>query len=123
VFLWPTRFAQATEVVALPFHELVDLAADARSSLQRIVFINSIGRCGSTLVCRALAEADDVVALSEPDVFIELQLMRDRGDPDIESLLDACTLLLNAPRAATAYVIKRREPEYRAGGAPDGVLS
>ena len=54
-FLWQTQFAQATEVVAVPFREFVDLAAHARSSLERIVFVHSIGRCGSTLACRALS--------------------------------------------------------------------
>ncbi len=107
-FLWQTQFAQATEVVAVPFREFVDLAAHARSSLERIVFVHSIGRCGSTLACRALAEADDVVALSEPDVFIQLQQMRDRGDREVDSLLESCTVLLHAPRAATTFVIKLR---------------
>jgi hypothetical protein len=77
-------------------------------SLDRMVLIHSTGRCGSTLVSPVLAEASDVSALSEPDVFIQLQKMRDRGDPDVDSLLKTCTRLLFAPRAARTCVVKMR---------------
>ena len=73
-----------------------------------MVLIHSTGRCGSTLVSVALAEASDVTALSEPDVFIQLQQMRDRGYPDVDRLLKTCTRLLFAPRAARTCVVKMR---------------
>ena len=107
-FLWHTQFVEATEVISLPFHELAELTAQASIPFKRLVFIHSTGRCGSTLVGLALAEADDLVALSEPEVFIQLQQMRDRGDSEVDNLLQICTQLLFAPRAARTVVIKLR---------------
>ena len=116
-FLWHTQFAEATEVVAVPFREFIDLAAHARSSLERIVFVHSIGRCGSTLACRSLAEADDVVALSEPDVFIQLQQMRDRGIREVDSLLESCTRPAACSQGRQDMRDQAPQPEYRAGRA------
>ncbi len=107
-FLWHAQYTEATEVISVPFREVTGLAARARVLLDRLVFIHSTGRCGSTLVSLALAEPTDVAALSEPDVFIQLQQMRDRGDPEVDSLLKACTRLLFAPRAARTCVVKLR---------------
>jgi hypothetical protein len=107
-FLWHAQYTEATEVISVPFGDLADLAARAPMSLDRLVLIHSTGRCGSTLVSMALAEASDVAALSEPDVFIQLQQMRDRGDPEVDSILEACTRLLFAPRAARTCVVKLR---------------
>jgi hypothetical protein len=107
-FLWHAQFTHATELVSVPFHELTELAQQVPSSLERVVFVHSTGRCGSTLASLALAEADGVVALSEPDVFIQLQRQRDRGDREALSLLEACTILLFVPRAARTSVIKFR---------------
>jgi hypothetical protein len=107
-FLWLAQFNYATEVISVPFRELNGLAARARTALGRLVFVHSTGRCGSTLASLALAEADDVVALSEPDVFIQLQQQGDRGDREVDSLLPACTTLLFAPRPARTCVVKLR---------------
>ncbi len=120
-FLWHTQFVEATEVISLPFHELAELTAQASIPFKRLVFIHSTGRCGSTLVSLALAEADDLVALSEPEVFIQLQQMRDRGDSEVDNLLQD---LYSAPVCSEGRQDGRdqaSQPEHRVGRALAGV--
>ena len=107
-FLYQTQFAEATEIISVPFQELHELAARVRFSSEGLVLVQSTARCGSTLVCQALAAGDDVVALSEPDVYFQVQQLRDKGDPEAEELLATCTAMLFAPRAARTSVIKFR---------------
>lgn len=65
-FLWhPVHRGYRGRVV--PFGELHDLAAKAPVPSERLVLVQSTGRCGSTLVSHALAAGEGVVSLSEPD--------------------------------------------------------
>ena len=107
-FLYQTQHREATELVSVPFDELFELAAGAAVPPERLVFVQSTGRCGSTLVSRALAAGDDVVSLSEPDVYYQLHLLRDAHDPDFGALVKACTTLLCASRPAATWTIKFR---------------
>jgi len=107
-FLWQAQYTQATEVVSVPFGELHDLAAKAPIPPERLVLVQSTGRCGSTLVSQALAAGEGVVALSEPDVYHQLHQLRDQGDAEFEALLKTCTTMLCAPRPATTWAIKFR---------------
>ena len=107
-FLYQAQFTEATEVVSVPFGELHDLAAKAPVPSERLVLVQSTGRCGSTLVSHALASGEGVVALSEPDVYHQLHQLRDQADPEFEALLKTCTTLLCAPRPAASWAIKFR---------------
>jgi hypothetical protein len=78
-FLYQAQYTQATEAVSVPFGQLHDLATRAPIPSERLVLVQSTGRCGSTLVSQALAAAEGVVSLSEPDVYLQLHQLRDRG--------------------------------------------
>lgn len=107
-FLYQAQYTQATEAVSVPFGQLHDLATRAPIPSERLVLVQSTGRCGSTLVSQALAAAEGVVSLSEPDVYLQLHQLRDRGDPELEALLKTCTTVLCAPRPAATWAIKFR---------------
>jgi len=106
-FFYQTQFEMATELVSVPFAELHMLAASAGNP-SPLVQIHSTGRCGSTLVSQALAAADDVVSLSEPDVYYQLHQLRDARDPEFDALCKSCTVMLCAPRPGQTWAIKFR---------------
>ena len=93
----------ARRVLKVPFDALQDLASKIPAP-QRVIFIFSIGRCGSTLVANALSTAASVWSLSEPDVY-SLLIMQNYTDaerldyaPDeVIGLIRACTRLLFRP--------------------------
>ncbi len=106
-FLYLTQYRYATELMSVPFAEVRRVADASPVPSERIVQVHSTGRCGSTLVSNAAA-ADDVISLSEPDVYYQLHQLRDGGDPEFEALLKSCTTLLCAPRPARTWAIKFR---------------
>jgi hypothetical protein len=107
-FLWQAQYTGATEVISVPFGQLHDLARRTPVPPERLVLIQSTGRCGSTLVTHTLAAGEGVVALSEPDVYHQLHQLRDQGDAEFEALLKTCTTMLCAPRPAATWAIKFR---------------
>jgi hypothetical protein len=58
-------------VLRVPFDALEELA-EGIPSPEQVIFIFSIGRCGSTLVSRALNAVPGVWSLSEPDIYTRL---------------------------------------------------
>lgn len=107
-FLYDAQFSSATEVVLVPFDEVHRLAEAAHVPSDRLVWVHSTGRCGSTLVSQVLAGVPGVVCLSEPDVYMQLHELRDSGHPELGALLRSCTVLLCAPRPASTWVFKFR---------------
>ena len=71
-FYYEAQYRYATELIAVPFEQFVDLANEVTLRPGRLVFIYSTGRCGSTLVSHAFGLAGHVISLSEPDVFTQL---------------------------------------------------
>ncbi|CAH1271511.1 Hypp4665 [Branchiostoma lanceolatum] len=70
-FLYQTQRANAEELLLLPFDVLpavADTLTETLSSLKNI-FLYNTGRCGSTLMCKAMDVINDVQAVSEPNVF------------------------------------------------------
>lgn len=116
-FLYQTQYSAATELVAVPFAELHRVAATVEAPSERLVFVYSVGRCGSTLVSKAFAAADGVVSLSEPDFFWQLHALQDAGDPELDTLVASCIRLLCAPRPARAWAIKLRSHEIELADA------
>ncbi len=107
-FLYQAQYTQAIEVVSVPFGPLHELAARSPIPPERLVLVQSTGRCGSTLVSHALAAGEGVVSLSEPDIYSQLHHLRDQGDSEFEALLKTCTTMLCVPRPAVTWAIKFR---------------
>ncbi|CAH1271509.1 Hypp4663 [Branchiostoma lanceolatum] len=94
-FLYQAQRANAEKLLLLPF-DLLQTVTDALSETQSTVmniFLYNTGRCGSTLMCKAMDVINDVQALSEPDVFqmiIEMQKAFDLIQADSENFFHAC---------------------------------
>jgi hypothetical protein len=107
-FVYVTQYEEATEVVSIPYETALALAETVELDASRLVIVYSIGRCGSTLVSAALGAVEGSASFSEPDVYFALHALLDRGDPEAAALVRAATLLLCAPRPASAWAIKLR---------------
>lgn len=71
------------------FNELARILPDPA----QLVLLHSVGRCGSTLLCKALGELG-VVTLSEPDVYTHVAGMRPPDgsrDPELTELVRSAT--------------------------------
>lgn len=103
-FFYLAQFNEATHLIAIPLEEFEALAARAEVDDNRLVFIQSVGRCGSTLVSRVFASMASVRSLSEPDAFTNL--VRWRGSalaPDsvIRRIADSCVRICCKPLAGS----------------------
>ena len=98
------------------------LAAAKPVPAERLVMVQSTGRCGSTLVSHAFATADNVMSFAEPDVYYQLHHFRDHDDAEFEPLLKTCTTLLCAPRPVGTWVIKFRSLHIELAGPLLGAL-
>ncbi len=111
-FIYIDQHRHARRVLEVPFAEL-DALADEVPAPAKIIFIFSIGRCGSTLVSHMLSAVPGVLSLSEPIVYARL-IMDDYNRPSrldfprhrLIRLIRACTrLLFRPPAGATAHTI------------------
>ena len=105
-FLYQAQFERAEYLIALPYPDFLRLAARIAAP-PKLLCLHNIGRCGSTVVSRALNHIDGVISLSEPDAltaFIGLPAAR-------IDLLRACVRWLTRPAIigdANLVVIKFR---------------
>jgi hypothetical protein len=72
-FVYSTQFEQAQRALVVPYTALNAVTA-ALKAPDTMIFIYSIGRCGSTLMSRILNQLDGMYSLSEPDIFYGSQL-------------------------------------------------
>jgi hypothetical protein len=96
-FYYQAQYENAIRLLAVPYERLFQLSNDLRIEDERLILIYSVARCGSTLVSSAFSQINDVVSLSEPDVYSQLVIMRNLGlasDAEISNLLQACTKVL-----------------------------
>jgi hypothetical protein len=110
-FVYQTQYQHALRLVAVPYETFHQLANRVKVEKQKIIFLYSIGRCGSTLLSHAFNEACAVKSLAEPDVYSQLVVMREADssrDEEIEQLLRSCTALWCKPDLATPSVFKFR---------------
>jgi len=113
-FLYQAQYEHAQRLVRVPYEVLHRLAAGIAPDPSRLVFIYSVGRCGSTLVSNAFGAVPGVESLSEPDVFTQLRdhwIAGGLEGKDKEKLLRSCLALQCAPgraRGATAWALKFR---------------
>lgn len=78
VYAWQQQ--HAGRLLTVPFAQLDDLALH-REKPERCALIFSTGRCGSTLLARALAGLEDTWSLSEPDAFSNIALHHLKLEP------------------------------------------
>jgi hypothetical protein len=81
-FVYDAQYRHATRVHTIGIDRFMALAADLPSSA-RAMFLHSTGRCGSTLLARAMGGAAGVTMISEPDVFSQLAMAGRFEDPSV----------------------------------------
>ena len=99
-FLHQAQYEHAQRLIAVPFEDLYRLAADLEGSIQQLVIIYSVGRCGSTLLSKIFDRVETVLSLSEPDVFSQLAAIKEpdgSNDREIRQLLKVCIYFLGKP--------------------------
>ncbi len=75
-FVHILQHSAARQVLTVPLDALPELSI-ALPAPEKIIFIFSMGRCGTTLASQILARVPGVYSLSEPDPFMTLALARD----------------------------------------------
>ncbi len=107
-FYYQAQYEAATGLIAVGFDTLHALA-DEVPDIGGLLLLYSVGRCGSTVVSRLLRETPGVSALSEPDVYTQLLILRETGQltgDDVDALVRTCTRIICAPReSASAPVV------------------
>ncbi|EGD81617.1 hypothetical protein PTSG_02334 [Salpingoeca rosetta] len=76
-----------------------------RALLSRVVFVHSTGRCGSTLLSKALGSAYGVHSIAEPDIYSAVFLALKEGRmtrPEAKQVLRDATFLLAARAGLTS---------------------
>lgn len=96
-FVYSAQFRLARHVLAVPY-DVLPRVSEQVNPPENMVFILSIGRCGSTLLNQLFNQAEGVHSLSEPDIYSNIGLLRDADtslnrDEEWQSLLKSCTLL------------------------------
>ncbi len=116
-FAYATQHRLARRVATISLTDLERLA-DLAAPVGPLIFIFSIGRCGSTLMSHALNAVPGVWCLSEPDAYSTLVMQHyhsaDRAvfaRDQVVRLIRACTKLQFRPpvgRQATTFAVKFR---------------
>jgi hypothetical protein len=110
-FYYWAQYENALGIVTLPFEALIPLAQSVKLDDSKLIFIHSMGRCGSTLASKIFAQIPGVINISEPDALTQLvaaRFMQPEKQAEIRMLLDACVRLLCKTPAETAWVLKGR---------------
>lgn len=105
------QYENAVRVLTLPFASMVRLARSVTVDDERLVFIHSVGRAGSTLASQIFAQVDGVINISEPDalsLLVAARYYQPGNDANLLELLRATVNLLCKTPAQTAWVIKGR---------------
>lgn len=108
-FLYQAQFRHATRAFALAYEDFVRAADERGGPHENVVFLYSVGRCGSTLLSRAFHQLDDVLSLSEPNALS--QRLGAPDDPATADLLRSAVRWLCKPagrKRPTHYVVKLR---------------
>jgi len=95
-FYYISQFENATQVLKISYATLERLANQVLLDDKRMILIYSLGRCGTTVTSSAFSLAEDVISLSEPDIFTQLVQIRDfsnTNDLEISKLVKFCLLL------------------------------
>lgn len=93
-FYYQAQYENAVRLIGVPYETLHGLASQISVEDDRLVFIYSVGRSGSTLLGAALNAVEGTVGYSEPDVFTQLIVMRQLqgiDDAQVSPLVQSCT--------------------------------
>ena len=113
-FFYQQQRQNATQVIAVPYAVLTEVVEQLSSAddkwASRVVFLHSTGRCGSTLLCKLLGKARDVVSLSEPDVYsymgwVIARRLDGADDAVAPALIRAVSWLLHAYGSTTSETV------------------
>ena len=114
-FLFQEQFKHALEVLIIDFETFHEIAATIRPGSASVVFVHSVGRCGSTLVSQVFSALPGVCGLSEPDPATQLTEWRGRRfltDEELRVLAESATRFNCKPWPArkpdTHWVFKYR---------------
>jgi hypothetical protein len=91
------QYKHAIRVLTVPYDTLHQLAASMGDCFKKLILLHSVGRCGGTLVSRALGRLDNVISLDEPDPYVDLTALRPADgsrDEELTKLLHSCTRLM-----------------------------
>lgn len=99
-FCYQAQFDNARRLIAVPYEAFHELAAGINIDDSKLILIHNIGRCGSTLVKDVFNQLDDVVCLSEPDVFSNFAALRHQSRPTLNRLLQSSLRLMFRPAVA-----------------------
>jgi hypothetical protein len=117
-FYFVTQYEKAKRVLTIPFETMLQMAQSVPVDDNRLVFIYSVGRCGSTLASQIFAQIPGVINISEPDALTLLVVARNakaHNEDDLVALLKATICLLCKTAAETAWVIKGRSFDIELG--------
>jgi hypothetical protein len=117
-FYFVTQREKATRVLTIPFETMIQLAQSVTVDDDRLIFIYSVGRCGSTLASQIFAQIPGVINISEPDALTQLVVARNakaHNEDDLVALLKATICLLCKTPVETAWAIKGRSFEIELG--------
>ena len=111
-FYYQAQYEAATRLIAIPYDQVHEIAARKADCPADLVFIFSVGRCGSTLLSKMWSRLDDTDSLSEPDVFSAINCLHGEGrlsEREATQLLGTTMRLVNrSPRTQKRLVIKFR---------------
>jgi hypothetical protein len=108
-FYFNTQFEKAKRLLTIPFETMIQLAKSVTIDDNRLIFIYSVGRCGSTLASQIFAQIPGVINISEPYVLSQLVIARNTkavNEDELAALLEAAICLLCKTAADTTWVIK-----------------
>jgi hypothetical protein len=101
-FYYQAQYEKTVGLFAVPYDELHRLANDIRLDSKCLLLIYSVGRSGSTLLSSSFNQLENIVSLSEPDIYTQLAAIREwdgSNDVEVSELLYSCTkVLCNSPR-------------------------
>jgi Sulfotransferase family len=101
-FLYQVQYEYAQRSIVVSYPELYQLAKSLKDSIGKITLLYSVGRCGSTLLSRVFGQMDNILSLSEPDIFSQIVGLRTSDgskDDELTELLENCIYLLCKPTA------------------------
>ncbi len=88
-FLYQAQYQFAEKIIITPFESIAALKSLTTDNLS-LIFLYSVGRCGSTLLCKLLQCSPNIISISEPDILAQLVTARSQdkqNDQEISKLL------------------------------------
>ncbi len=110
-FYFMAQYKNAMRVLTVSFETIIELARSVTVNDDRLIFIHSVGRAGSTLASQIFAQVQGAINISEPDaltLLVKARYSEPSNKDSLIALLKATICLLCKTRAETAWVIKGR---------------